>query len=1275
MANSEQLLDLLALQLGTLTIPVEAQAESPVTESEDAAEVPTVRLYTAAADLAQAINDMRHWHNFNGASWTYNTSMSNLCGLVTSPIADGARFHVCELRQVMKPVCAKYPRLEVMDKQGTLGISKQNLEDIKQELYVLSYEPIQSHENIVNLLGLGWMSVGPQGELCLPVLFMELSTLGSLSAFLRSNDIKARSRMKLVRDVGQGLSALHLAGIFHGDLKPDNVLVFIQQDGTFTAKIADFGSAILLTEMSNAADEGWAHRVIHKPRGGSALWNAPEWRKNLEVSGLEALDCYSFGLLTWSVLIGGGSPFGSMSLDEIEKIKWQGAVVLYANRSVREHYEFESSMWGQALRDEDQYELYMISVAMPREVFHATLSLEPSNRSLFKAVKALSWDELYGFTVIGSSKTLEKDFPKILIRHEAVNKYNRLSDAPKGLRGILLDKLRASALDQSYPGTDRGLSCLQIALAMIDGFGGSIDVVGALDWLMKSGELECVAAHGVAYNIFDAFKHLVPPRISDTEQRLLKWLRNAASHGSPLALRTLRQVDIVAFCAAKSKAMARFHLPLALLDQIAPTQDVEFLFSERGWEQLQKQLEPYPLTNLMLNKWGDKVLHFGAAYGVELERFVDYLNKFKPDVDEQNANEDTALLLAMQSGHSGHARVLLQYGAKADIPNTLGQLPSHWIIHVDEVEIIEELLDLLIQRRADLSKIAERNDVDQVSHYSMIPWVGPVLHWAVLEAREDIVPILLGKGADPLQHYNGMTALHLAIKMNEHAILRHILKHIELPLPTRLPFSGSRRVDSSCSSTSSWIVCSMSMAYHWHVLHHGSKAKSAFFRTLDELRNAGILGSDICYGLSWAIVSLPPDYTRSFLQFLGNSASVELIAEALDAATSQADPLVVSVVVEKILEIAPSDVRMLKKVFFALTKSLMPASSAIESLLSVLGDVDIRNDDGDTAFASAIHGGNFVMAAEYLRLGANENVLLPARNSESNKFEVNVLHYLIALNNDSAVSALRFLLEPQRPNQVKPNFIVCQNLGFTALHVSCFWDNIAIFQILIQHFGDEESINATCKTGRTALHYSAHAGILEKVKALCELGANVNAKTEHGFTPRDLCQTVHLWDSKGTYRTLEFWETMLISRLDIDEFLAKRGGKYRRRLLPNAFKFLIHAVRTGKPRLFDKALKLTPEHCKSREHLDAFLFLAARQGHHEIVQKLIREGAAISCASKSSITPLHVAAANGHVKTARVLVNSGAALYAKDKLGSSPIMVAHFRDHRHLVRYFHSSIY
>jgi serine/threonine protein kinase len=397
MATSEQLLDLLALQLGNFTLPPDGQAERPVIEPGDAAEILITSLQSAAADLAHTVNAVRHWSNSDSVAWTYNTSASNLCGLVTSPVADGARFHVCELMQTTAPVCAKYPRLEIFNRKGALGISKQNLEDIKQELYVLCHEPIRRHENIVKLLGLGWMNVGPQGELCLPVLFMEYSAAGSLSTFLDLNNIVARSRMKLAHDIGQGLSAMHRAGICHGDLKPDNVLVFVQQNGTLTAKITDFGSATILSEMFTAADEDLASRLIHKPRGGSALWNAPEWKQNLKSNGLMALDCYSFGLLTWSIAIGGGSPFGSMSLVEIEKMKLQGVVTGYVFRSLREHHEFESSTWSQTSPDEHQYELYLISVIMPRKVSEATLSLEPSHRSLSQAVKALSWDELYGY--------------------------------------------------------------------------------------------------------------------------------------------------------------------------------------------------------------------------------------------------------------------------------------------------------------------------------------------------------------------------------------------------------------------------------------------------------------------------------------------------------------------------------------------------------------------------------------------------------------------------------------------------------------------------------------------------------------------------------------------------------------------------------------------------------------------------------------------------------------------------------------------------------------
>jgi ankyrin repeat protein len=831
----------------------------------------------------------------------------------------------------------------------------------------------------------------------------------------------------------------------------------------------------------------------------------------------------------------------------------------------------------------------------------------------------------------------------------------------------LLARLKAKALDPTHPKANRALFCLQLAFAMIDGFGGSIDAKGALDWLMKSGELDCLAAHGVAYNIFAALSPVVPSMISETE-KLLKWLRHAASSGSPLALKTLRRVDVVAYIDARSTAMTRFHLPHMLPDNLTPIQMVGFLFSNQSWE-LDGQYKNRPITEAMFNKQRDKLIHFGAAYGVQLERFVDYLNKFTPELNEQNANGDTALLLAMRSGQAGHAKVLLQHGAKADIHNKLGQLPSHWIIQIDEVEIIEELLNLLIQKGADLSTAAQREDVNPLEHYTMIPFGGPVLHWAVLEAREDIVAVLLERGVNPLQLYHETTALHLAIQMHEHAILRQLLKDIKVPWPPPLSIGEPTRLSKPGSSTSSWLAWSMRMSYHWHVLHHGSNVKIAFFSTLDELRRAGVIGPNISHGLSWGLVWSPPDYVRPFLQFLGDEASVDLMAEALITAVPQADPLVVSVMVEILLEIAPSNVAILKRVFFGLTKSLMPAPAVIESLLPVLGNVDVRDDDGDTAFAKAIHSGNLAMAAEYLRLGANVNILLPARNSLHSEFSVNVLHYLIALNNDSVVSGLEFLLEPQRPNQMKPDFVVDKDIEYTALHVSCLWDNIAIFQVIIRHFRDIESVNATSKTGHTALHHSARTGILEKVRALCELGANVNAKTETGFTARDMCQTMQTGGSANITRTLEYWETILVSRLRIDDYLAKRRGKCRQTLLPNAFRFLIHAVQTGKSRLFDDALKFTPEHCKSREHLDAFLFLAARQGHHKIVQKLIQAGAAVFCTSKSTATPLHIAAENGRVKTARVLVNSGAALYAKDRLGRSPIMLARSQDHRPLVRY------
>ena len=81
----------------------------------------------------------------------------------------------------------------------------------------------------------------------------------------------------------------HNIDMSHGDIKPENVLLFKNEGGECYAKLADFGYA------------GWAINdkkdvLIKPPR--SRPWDPPEYHhRGFTVLGARKLDIYSFGML------------------------------------------------------------------------------------------------------------------------------------------------------------------------------------------------------------------------------------------------------------------------------------------------------------------------------------------------------------------------------------------------------------------------------------------------------------------------------------------------------------------------------------------------------------------------------------------------------------------------------------------------------------------------------------------------------------------------------------------------------------------------------------------------------------------------------------------------------------------------------------------------------------------------------------------------------------------------------------------------------------------
>jgi serine/threonine protein kinase len=173
------------------------------------------------------------------------------------------------------------------------------LQSVLTELHALIYPTLFHHANIIDFLGISWGSNPFSPAHKLPAIIVEYAQHGTLADFLRENPSEGyKTRHILALDVARGISALHQAGLVHGDVKAENVLVCAAQGRPCIAKIADFGFSIV--EVTEGT-EVWM--------GGTNPWRAPETSVPVPVKEAKQSDVYSLGLLLWVIVLGGKNPF------------------------------------------------------------------------------------------------------------------------------------------------------------------------------------------------------------------------------------------------------------------------------------------------------------------------------------------------------------------------------------------------------------------------------------------------------------------------------------------------------------------------------------------------------------------------------------------------------------------------------------------------------------------------------------------------------------------------------------------------------------------------------------------------------------------------------------------------------------------------------------------------------------------------------------------------------------------------------------------------------
>ncbi|TVY64556.1 Ankyrin-3 [Fusarium oxysporum f. sp. cubense] len=171
------------------------------------------------------------------------------------------------------------------------------LKSLLREMRVMNHPWCKAHPNFVELLGISWDAVTSDGGISSyrPAMIVELAdpTTPQLRDLVKSSryplGLKEQGMMlDLLTDVAEGVTMLHAMKIVHGDLKPDNILLFRTKD-RLVAKLSDFGFCSPFTDIE--------YKI-----GGTPYWNAPECMPDApeELRAFRKTitrDLYSFGLV------------------------------------------------------------------------------------------------------------------------------------------------------------------------------------------------------------------------------------------------------------------------------------------------------------------------------------------------------------------------------------------------------------------------------------------------------------------------------------------------------------------------------------------------------------------------------------------------------------------------------------------------------------------------------------------------------------------------------------------------------------------------------------------------------------------------------------------------------------------------------------------------------------------------------------------------------------------------------------------------------------------
>jgi len=168
------------------------------------------------------------------------------------------------------------------------------------------------HPGVVNVLSAGQL---PDKT---PYIAMQYVRGVTLRSQILSEGMDLERAAAILKQIGEALEEIHENGIFHRDLKPDNIMLQSLSSGTELVKVVDFGIAKVKDSMVGPS-------TVDNVPVGTVVYMSPE-----QVRGGERLtaasDIYSMGVIAYE-MVTGRRPFNPTSAAQLLEMHRDGVRV------------------------------------------------------------------------------------------------------------------------------------------------------------------------------------------------------------------------------------------------------------------------------------------------------------------------------------------------------------------------------------------------------------------------------------------------------------------------------------------------------------------------------------------------------------------------------------------------------------------------------------------------------------------------------------------------------------------------------------------------------------------------------------------------------------------------------------------------------------------------------------------------------------------------------------------------------------------------------------